>query len=98
MSTLVRCRRVLLAVCCSVLPACLDLELPNVPGDGGVGPTLTVYSPTEGQTISLNAPVSVDAVSVNGVSSVTVTCGGAPSTGVFTWNVPPYTGIVDFTR
>ena len=94
----VRCKAVLLAASCLLLPACLDLELPNVPGDGGVGPTLTIHSPTEGQTISLNAPVSVDAVSVNGVSSVTVTCGGAPSTGVFTWNVPPYTGIVDFTR
>ena len=35
---------------------------------------------------------------MNGVASVTVTCGGAPSTGVFSWNVPPYTGVVDFTR
>ena len=78
-------------------PAC-DLALPNVPADGGVGPELTIHSPLEGQTIPLNAPVSVDAASVNGVASVTVTCGGAPSTGVFTWNVAPYTGIVDFTR
>jgi len=89
---------VLLAASCLLLPACFDLELPEVPGDGGVGPTLTINSPREGETISLNAPVSVDAVSVNGVASVTVTCGGAPSTGVFTWNVPPYTGVVDFTR
>jgi hypothetical protein len=96
--TSVRCRTVLLAASCLLLPACLDLELPAVPADGGVGPTLTIHSPLEGQTISLNAPVSVDAVSVNGVSSVTVTCGGAPSTGVFSWNVPPYTGVVDFTR
>jgi hypothetical protein len=42
--------------------------------------------------------VNIDAVSVSGVASVTVTCGGAPGTGVFTWNVAPYTGIVDFTR
>jgi hypothetical protein len=42
--------------------------------------------------------VNIDAVSVNGVSSVTVTCEGAPSTGVFTWNVSPCTGVVDFTR
>src|SRR5262249_18143438 len=74
------------------------LDLPNVPADGGVGPTLTIHSPLEKQTIPLNAPVSLDADSVNGVASVTVTCGGAPSTGVFTWNVPPYTGVVDFTR
>jgi hypothetical protein len=94
----VRWRRVLLAASCLVLPACLDLELPNVPADGGVGPTLTIHSPLEGQTIPLNAPVSLDADSVNGVASVTVTCGGAPSTGVFTWNVPPYSGVVDFTR
>jgi hypothetical protein len=94
----VRWRRVLLAASCLLLPACLDLELPNVPADGGVGPTLTIHSPLEGQTIPLNAPVSLDADSVNGVASVTVTCGGAPSTGVFTWNVPPYTGVVDFTR
>ncbi len=96
--TSVRCREVLLAASCLLLSACLDLELPEVPADGGVGPTLTIHSPLEGQTISLNTPVSVDAVSVSGVSSVTVTCGGAPSTGVFTWNVPPYTGVVDFTR
>jgi hypothetical protein len=94
----VRCRQVFLAASFLLLPACLDLELPSVPADGGVGPTLTIHSPLEGQTISLNAPVSLDADSVNGVASVTVTCGGAPSTGVFTWNVPPYTGVVDFTR
>ena len=94
----VRYRKVLLAAACTLLPACWDLDLPNVPPDGGVGPTLTIHSPLEGQTIPLNAPVSLDADSVNGVSSVTVTCGGAPSTGVFTWNVPPYTGVVDFTR
>jgi hypothetical protein len=89
---------VLLAVACLALPACWDLELPNLPADGGVGPTLTILSPLEGQTIPLNAPVSLQADSVSGVASVTVTCGGAPSTGVFTWNVPPYTGVVDFTR
>ena len=94
----VRYRKVLLAAACTLLPACWDLALPNVPGDGGVGPTLTIHSPLENQTIPLNAPVSLDADSVNGVASVTVTCGGAPSTGVFTWNVPPYTGVVDFTR
>src|SRR5215470_6605756 len=94
----VRYRKVLLATACTLLPACWDLELPNIPADGGVGPTLTVHSPLEGQTIPLNAPVSLDADSVNGVAAVTVTCGGAPSTGVFTWNVPPYTGVVDFTR
>lgn len=88
----------LLAASSLLLAGCLDLALPNLPADGGVGPTLTVRSPQAGQTISLNAPVSVEAVSVNGVSSVTVTCGGAPSTGVFSWSVPPYTGIVDFTR
>ena len=94
----VRYREVLLAATCLALPACFDLELPNVPADGGVGPTLNILSPLEGQTIPLNAPVSLTADSVNGVSTVTVTCGGAPSTGVFTWNVPPYTGVVDFTR
>ena len=94
----VRYRKVLLAAACLFLPACWDLALPNVPPDGGVGPTLTIHSPLEGQTIPLNAPVSLEADSVNGVASVTVTCGGAPSTGVFTWNVPPYTGVVDFTR
>ena len=94
----VRCRTLLLAAASLALPACWDLALPTVPPDGGVGPTLTIHSPLEGQTISLNAPVSLDADSVNGVASVTVTCGGAPSTGVFTWNVPPYTGVVDFTR
>jgi hypothetical protein len=94
----VRSRHLLLAAACLALPACWDLELPTVPPDGGVGPTLTIHSPLEGQTIPLNAPVSLDADSVNGVASVTVTCGGAPSTGVFTWNVPPYTGVVDFTR
>ena len=94
----VRCRRLLLSACALLLPACLDLELPDLGSDGGVGPDLHIHSPQPGQTISLNAPVSVDAVSVNGVQSVTVTCGGAPSTGVFTWSVPPYSGIVDFTR
>jgi len=82
----------------SVLAACHDLGLPDVSPDGGAGPDITVRSPREGQTIPLNAAVNVDAASVNGVSSVTVTCGGAPSTGVFTWNVPPYTGLIDFTR
>jgi len=81
-----------------VLCACHDLGLPDVNPDGGVGPDLTVRSPREGQTIPLNAPVNIEAVSVNGVAAVTVTCGGAPSTGVFTWNVAPYTGVVDFTR
>ena len=80
------------------LGGCLDLELPNLPADGGVGPTLTIHSPQPGDTIPLDAPVSLDADSVNGVASVTVACGGAPSTGVFTWNVPPYTGVIDFTR
>ncbi|HZW90074.1 MAG TPA: hypothetical protein VFF12_13410 [Myxococcaceae bacterium] len=94
----VRYRKVLLAAACTLLPACWDLDLPSIPADGGVGPTLTIHSPLEKQTIPLNAPVSLDADSVNGVASVTVTCGGAPSTGVFTWNVPPYTGVVDFTR
>ena len=94
----VRYRKVLLAVACLFLPACWDLARPNIPPDGGVGPTLTIHSPLDGQTIPLNAPVSLEADSVNGVASVTVTCGGAPSTGVFTWNVPPYTGVVDFTR
>ncbi|HSP19699.1 MAG TPA: hypothetical protein VLQ79_09300, partial [Myxococcaceae bacterium] len=80
------------------LGACLDLGLPGVPPDGGVGPELTVRAPRAGQTLSLNAPVAVDAVSVNGVASVTVTCGASPGTGVFTWNVAPYSGVVDFTR
>src|SRR5262249_18976633 len=71
---------------------------PNLPADGGVGPTLTIHSPQPGDTIPLDAPVSLDADSVNGVASVTVTCGGAPSTGVFSWSVPPYTGVLDFTR
>src|SRR5215470_10386361 len=96
--TSVRCRAFPLAAAALLMTGCLDLELPNVPADGGVGPTLTIHSPLEGQTISLNAPVSLDADSVSGVASVTVTCGGAPSTGVFSWNVPPYTGVVDFTR
>ncbi|MGZ6028436.1 MAG: Ig-like domain-containing protein, partial [Myxococcaceae bacterium] len=96
--TSVRCPALLLAASSLVLSACLDLGLPNVPPDGGVGPELTIQSPREGDTIALNAPVSVDAASINGVSSVTVTCGGAPSTGVFTWSVAPYTGVVDFTR
>src|SRR5262249_35350508 len=94
----VRCRKVLLAAALALLPACWDLELPNVPADGGVGPTLTIHSPLQGQTIPLNAPVSLDADSVNGVASVTVTCGGAPSTGFLTWNVPRYTAVVLCTR
>ena len=81
--TSVRRPALLLAASSLVLSACLDLELPNVPADGGAGPELTIHSPLEGDTIALNAPVSLDAASVNGVSSVTVTCGGAPSTGVF---------------
>jgi hypothetical protein len=81
-----------------MLGACRDLALPDVQADGGPGPDLTVLAPREGQTIPLNAAVNIQAVSVNGVAAVTVTCGGAPSTGVFTWNVPPYTGVVDFTR
>lgn len=92
------CRAVAPCLLAGVLGACRDLALPDIGADGGVGPDLTVRSPREGQTIPLNAPVNIDAVSVNGVSSVTVACGGAPSTGVFTWNVSPYTGVVDFTR
>jgi hypothetical protein len=92
------CRAVAPCLLAGALGACRDLTLPDVSADGGVGPDLTVLSPREGQTIPLNAPVNIDAVSVNGVASVTVTCGGAPSTGVFTWNVSPYTGVVDFTR
>ena len=80
------------------LAGCLDLELPPTPADGGVGPDLHVLRPAPGDTISLSTPVEIDAASVNGVQSVTVTCGGAPSTGVFTWQVPPYTGLIDFTR
>ena len=91
-------RLVPLLVLGSALGGCLDLELPNLPPDGGVGPTLTIHSPQPGDTIPLDAPVSLDADSVNGVASVTVTCGATPSTGVFTWNVPPYTGVIDFTR
>ena len=92
------CRAVAPCLLAGVLGACRDLTLPDVSADGGVGPDLTVRSPREGQTIPLNAPVNIDAVSVNGVASVTVSCGGAPSTGVFTWSVSPYTGVVDFTR
>ncbi len=87
-----------LSALAGLLGACRDLALPEVATDGGVGPDLTIRAPREGQTIPLNAPVNVDAVSVNGVASVTVVCGGAPGTGVFNWNVAPYTGIVDFTR
>ena len=82
----------------ALLTGCFDLDLPNLPPDGGVGPSLTIQVPQPGQTIALNSPVAVEAASVNGVAAVTVTCGAAPSTGVFTWNVPPYSGIVDFTR
>jgi hypothetical protein len=96
--TSVRCRRLLLAVSGVLLPACLDLGLPNVPPDGGVGPSLTIIQPRPGDTIPLSASVEVNAVAVNGMDSVTVTCGGAPSTGVFTWSVEPYSGVVDFTR
>ena len=92
------CRVVAPAVLAGLLGACRDLALPDVSGDGGVGPDLTVRAPRDGQTIPLNASVNIEATSINGVGSVTVTCGGAPSTGVFTWNVPPYTGVVDFTR
>lgn len=66
---------------CVVLAGCLDLELPPVSADGGVGPDLTVLRPGPGDTIALSAAVEVQAASVNGVASVTVTCGGAPSTG-----------------
>ena len=92
------CRFVAMCLVSSQLLACLDLALPDVGADGGVGPDLDIHSPREGQTIPLEAPVNIDATSVNGVASVTVTCGGAPSTGVFSWTVAPYTGIVDFTR
>lgn len=94
----VRCPTLLLAASSLLLSGCLDLTLPNVPADGGPGPELTIQSPREGDTIALNAPVSVEAASISGVSSVTVSCGKSPTTGVFTWNVAPYTGIVDFTR
>jgi len=94
----VRCRRLLLAVSAVLFPACLDLGLPNVPPDGGVGPSLTIIQPRPGETIPLSASVEVNAVAVNGMDSVTVTCGVAPSTGVFTWSVEPYSGIIDFTR
>ena len=87
-----------LVVLGSALGGCLDLSLPDLAADGGVGPTLTIHTPQPGDTIPLDAPVSLDADSVNGVASVTVTCGGAPSTGVFSWSVPPYTGVLDFTR
>ena len=92
------CRALGLCLLAGHLVACFDLAVPDLAADGGVGPDLTIHAPRPGQTISLNAPVNLEAVSVNGVASVTVTCGGAPSTGVFTWNVAPYTGIVDFTR
>jgi len=91
-------RSTLLAVSCALLSGCWDLQLPDVGQDGGVGPDLTIETPQPNAVISLNAPVSVSAVSVNGVAAVTVTCGPAPSTGVFTWAVPPYSGVVDFTR
>ena len=96
--TSMRCSTLLLAASSLLLSACLDLALPNVPADGGVGPELVIHTPREGDTIALNSPVSLDAASVNGVASVSVTCGGAPSTGVFSWSVAPYTGLVDFTR
>ena len=87
-----------LVVLGSALGGCLDLSLPNLAADGGVGPTLTIHTPQAGDTIPLDAPVSLEADSVNGVASVTVSCGGDPSTGVFSWSVPPYTGVLDFTR
>jgi hypothetical protein len=87
-----------LVVVGSTLGGCLDLSLPDLAADGGVGPTLTIHTPQPGATIPLDAPVSLEAASVNGVTSVTVTCGGAPSTGVFSWSVPPYNGVLDFTR
>jgi hypothetical protein len=93
-----RAPRRFLVLAGALLTGCFDLDLPNLPPDGGVGPTLTIQVPQPGQTIALNSPVAVEAASVNGVAAVTVTCGATPSTGVFTWNVAPYSGIVDFTR
>src|SRR5262249_27677527 len=91
-------RPLALALLGGALGGCLDLGLPNLPADGGVGPTLTIHSPRPGDTIPLDAPVSLDADSVNGLAWLTVICGGAPSTGVFPGNVPPYAGVIDFTR
>jgi len=83
---------------CLSLAGCYDLDVPNPPPDGGPGPQLTVVKPRPGDTISLATPVEIQAVSVHGVASVAVTCGATPGTGVFTWTVSPYTGLVDFTR
>ena len=69
MSVATRLGRVVgMALAASQLLACLDLALPDVGSDGGVGPDLTIHSPREGETIPLNAPVNIDAASVNGVA------------------------------
>ena len=52
--TSVRCRAFPLAAAALLMTGCLDLDVPNVPSGGGVGPTLTIHSPQEGDTISLS--------------------------------------------
>ncbi len=96
--TSVRCRTLLLAASSLLLSACLDLALPNVPLTEASAPSSSSTRPARVTPSRSTPAVSLDAASVNGVASVTVTCGGAPSTGVFSWSVAPYTGIVDFTR
>src|SRR5262249_60223383 len=54
--------------------------------------------PRPGGTLPVAPPVEIQAVSVHGVASVAVSCGAPPGTGVFTWTVSPFTGLVDFTR
>ena len=77
------------------LLGCRNLDLPDVPPDGGAPAQFSLVQPAEGETVALLALVRVDAQSVHGIRAVTLGCGAGLT--VAAWTVAPYSGLVDLS-
>lgn len=77
------------------LVGCRNLELPDVPPDGGAPARFSLVQPAAGERVSLVALVRIDAASVHGIRAVTLGCGSGLA--VAAWSAPPYSGLVDLS-
>jgi hypothetical protein len=77
------------------LLGCRNLDLPDVPPDGGAPARFSLVQPAAGETVALLALVRVDAESVHGIRAVTLGCGGGLI--VAAWTAAPYSGLVDLS-
>ena len=84
---------VVLAAC--GLVGCRNLDLPDVPADGGLLPHVAVLEPAKNQVISTLSLVQVDVQSVYPIRSVVLGCGQGLI--VAAWASPPYGGFVDLS-